>query len=83
MVWPDIQDAATVLHKYHPDAKVWVSAQEFNASDLTDFFKTIDTPSVRICLYSINNNNNNIYIYIYIYTYICIPNKKSSAADLL
>jgi hypothetical protein len=53
LVWPDIEEAAGVLHKYHPDAKVWVSAQEFNASDLTTFFAKIDTAEVRSFLHGV------------------------------
>ena len=47
LVWPEIEDAATELHKYHPGATIWVSAQEMNSSALDSFFATIDSPVVR------------------------------------
>jgi hypothetical protein len=47
LVWPEIEAAAAVLHRYHPNATVWVSAQEMNATALESFFKRIDSPSVR------------------------------------
>ena len=47
LVWPDITAAVAVLHKYHPNATIWVSAQEIDASGLETFFKTITTPAVR------------------------------------
>ncbi len=46
LVWPDIAAAAAVLRKYHPNATVWVSAQEINATGLAEFYKTIDSPDV-------------------------------------
>ena len=48
-----VQQAATVLHKYHPDAEVWVSAQEFNASALSSFFNIIGTAAVREYLHGV------------------------------
>jgi hypothetical protein len=47
LVWPDIAAAVAVLHRYHPKATIWVSAQEVNATGLDAFFKTIDSPAVR------------------------------------
>ena len=53
LVWPDVKAAAAVLHAHHPAAKVWVSAQEFGAADLADFFETIATPTVRAFLHGV------------------------------
>ena len=53
LVWPTIQAAAAVLHKHHPGAEVWVSAQEFDAADLTKFFDTIATPAIRSFLHGV------------------------------
>ena len=48
LVWPDINTAVAVLHKYHPNATIWVSAQEVDAAGLETFFQTITTPAVCI-----------------------------------
>ena len=47
LVWPDITAAVAVLHKYHPKATIWVSAQEVDSAGLDTFFHTITTPPVR------------------------------------
>ena len=46
LVWPSITAAVAVLHKYHPNATIWVSAQEIDAAGLETFFQTITTPAV-------------------------------------
>ena len=37
LVWSSVQLAAETLRKYHPDAQIWVSAQEYNETQLQEF----------------------------------------------
>jgi hypothetical protein len=53
LVWPEIATAVRVLRRYHPNATVWVSAQEVNATGLAAFYKTIDSPAVRAYLHGV------------------------------
>ena len=47
LVWADVESAAVTLRKYHPDAKVWVSAQEYNATELEGFFHRLSQTATR------------------------------------
>jgi hypothetical protein len=47
LVWADVESAAVMLRKYHPDAQVWVSAQEYNATELVGFFQRLSQPATQ------------------------------------
>lgn len=39
---PYLKDLSTILHKYHPDAGIWVSLQGFNREKVEYFFKYLE-----------------------------------------
>ncbi len=41
LMMPFLQKAATILRKYHPNAKMWMSHQKFEGQDLDDMFSYI------------------------------------------
>jgi hypothetical protein len=40
-LFPLLEKEAVILHRYHPQAKVWVSAQGFNAAWFEEFYKLL------------------------------------------
>jgi hypothetical protein len=47
LVWSGVEEASNTLRLYHPGAQVWVSAQEYNATELDDFFHVLSLPHTR------------------------------------
>jgi hypothetical protein len=41
LVWLGVEAASIALRQYHPGVQVWVSAQEYNATELDDFFHVL------------------------------------------
>ncbi len=44
-VMPFLEDMTTILHKYHPNAGMWISLQGFNKEKVDYFFKYLDEKS--------------------------------------
>ena len=47
LVWSSVELAATTLRKYHPAAQIWVSAQEYNETQLEQFIHRLEQPATR------------------------------------